>query len=169
MQEHSSPNLRVATVDDAAQIRKIYAPYVEATSISFELVVPTVQQIAGRIQDVTNKYPWLVYERDARILGYAYANEFRSREAYRFTSETAVYVDSECSRQGIGRCLMLQLIQRLKDSGHQQIIAGVTLPNKGSVGLHESLGFRPVGVCSKVGFKFDQWHDVGFWQLDLST
>ncbi len=159
--------IRDANPDDAPQIQAIYAPYVIETVISFEMVPPTVAEILARIQRSTDRLPWLVFEQDGAILGYAYATQFRERAAYENTAETSVYVHRDHHGKRIGTKLMVELIARLKSAGHHRAIAGATLPNPGSASLHRSLGFKEAGVFPEIGRKFDQWHDVGFWSLDL--
>ncbi len=160
--------IRDAVESDAGAIQQIYAPYVLETSISFEMEPPTIEEMLRRMGRVTDRLPWLAMESNGDLLGYAYATQFRAREAYQNTAETSVYVARGHHRQGVGRRLMEELLSRLRTAGHHRAIAGATLPNPGSAGLHESLGFKPVGVFSQIGYKFDQWHDVGFWELDLT-
>ena len=112
-------------------------------------------------------HAWLVAEDDdGRVLGYAYAGQFRVRAAYNSTAEVSAYVDTSAQRSGVGRALYLALFDRLKERGHRLLVAGITLPNDASVRFHETLGFEPVGVFRNIGFKFDRWWDVGWWQLD---
>ena len=160
--------IRDAEVTDAAAIVEIYAPFVCSSSISFEALPPTVEEMAKRIEHSTWRWPWLVCELDGRIAGYSYARPFRTRSAYQFTAETTVYVDPSFKRQGAGLTLMQHLQSRLLTAGHRVAVAGITLPNESSVALHDRLGFKPVGVFPSVGRKFQAWHDVGFWSLELS-
>lgn len=160
--------IRDVLLSDAELIREIYQKHVIGSSTSFELTVPTVSDFHERIQTANERRPWIVMADNDRLCGYAYASPFRSREAYQFTIETTVYVHHDFQRQGIGQTLMGNLLSRLRGLGYHIAIAGVTLPNPGSVGLHERLGFRKVGVFPEVGRKYDQWHDVGFWSLKLS-
>ena len=110
---------------------------------------------------------WLVAERDGRVVGYAYGGPHRSRAAYNWTVEVSAYVDRAAPRRGIGRELYLALFERLKERGFRLLVAGITLPNDASVGIHEALGFERVGVYKNVGYKAGQWWDVGWWQLDM--
>ncbi|MCC6428165.1 MAG: N-acetyltransferase [Phycisphaerales bacterium] len=112
-------------------------------------------------------HPWLIAEIDGRFAGYTKASPWRDRDAYRFTAETTVYVALDMNRRGIGRALMLALLDRLRDMNFHQAIAGIALPNDPSIALHESLGFEKVGIFPEVGRKFDQWWGVGFWQRKL--
>lgn len=160
-------HVRDATTVDAASIRRIYAPHVLGSVVSFEETVPSVATMAARVARATPRTPWLVAARGDEVLGYAYATPWRGRPAYRHSVETTVYVDGAAHRQGIGRVLLETLLERLREEGAHTVIAGVALPNEASVRLHEALGYRPVGVFHEVGFKQDRWVDVGFWQRPL--
>jgi phosphinothricin acetyltransferase len=117
---------------------------------------------------IKTAHVWLVAEDDdGRILGYAYGGTHRTRAAYDSTVEVSAYVDRSAHRGGIGRELYLELFDRLKDRGYRLLVAGITLPNEPSVGFHQALGFTRVGVFKNIGFKFGEWWDVGWWQLDL--
>lgn len=159
--------IRSATPDDAAGVLEIYTPIVEETAISFELSVPSRSDIEDRITKTLERGPWLIAEEEGCCLGYAYAGVWRKRAAYQHTSETAVYVSAVRRRAGVGRQLYRALFEDLRLRGKRTLIAGITLPNDASVRFHEAVGFRQVGIFSKVGFKFDRWHDVGFWEHDL--
>jgi phosphinothricin acetyltransferase len=159
--------IRLAGPNDAAGILAIYGPYCESTCVSFEIVAPTVEQIQERISRVTADYPWLVGEIDGQVVGYVYASRHHERAAYRWSVDVAVYVAAGQQRRGVGRILYEALFSILRDQGHFKAFAGVTLPNPASVGLHESLGFRPAALYRGVGYKFGRWLDVGWWQRDL--
>jgi phosphinothricin acetyltransferase len=159
--------IRLATEADAEAIAAIYAPVVRDTAISFELVPPDGTEMASRLGKVLPKLPWLVYEHEGVVLGYAYAAPFRERPAYRWTLEATVYVKDTARGQGVGRALYGALLPLLRAMGYQTLMAGITLPNAGSVGLHEAMGFVPAGVFEDVGYKFGAWHPVGFWRLAL--
>jgi L-amino acid N-acyltransferase YncA len=156
--------IRAVSVDDAKDIQRIYAPYVENTTISFETMVPTQSEMVSRIAETSAKYPWVVFEHDKKILGYAYASQHRAREAYRWSVDIAVYVDHSHVRQGIGRKLYQVLLDRLAKLGYANAFAGIALPNDASIALHETFGFTAIGVYKKVGYKLGAWHDVGWWQ-----
>jgi phosphinothricin acetyltransferase len=162
MNDRSS--IRSASLKDASAIQEIYAPYVQDTVISFELIPPDREEITRRLTDVLRQYPWLVYERDGMILGYAYASQHRTREAYRWSVDVAVYVRQGYSGKGIGSQLYDRLLEDVQRLGYANAFAGITLPNAASIGLHESKGFQPIGIYRKVGFKNGAWHDVGWWQ-----
>jgi L-amino acid N-acyltransferase YncA len=112
-------------------------------------------------------HAWLVAERDGKVVGYAYGGRHRDRAAYDRTAEVSAYVDRNAQRTGLGRRLYTELFERLRERGFRLLVAGITLPNEASVGIHEALGFEPVGVYKNVGYKNGQWWDVGWWQLDL--
>lgn len=154
---------------DAAACAAIYAPYVRDTAISFEDIPPTPAEMAARIERLTNTHAWLVAENEHEILGYAYACPHRERAAYRWTTEVSVYVDGRQQRRGAGRQLYDSLLNSLTEQGYQVALAVIGLPNDPSVAFHESFGFEPAGVFHRLGFKFGEWWDVGWWQLDLAS
>jgi L-amino acid N-acyltransferase YncA len=160
-------HIRFAEPTDAAGILAIYAPYCESTCVSFEVVSPTVEQMQERISRITADYPWLVAEIDGQTAGYVYASRHHERAAYRWSVDVAVYVAARQQRRGIGRTLYETLFSILREQGLFKTFAGITLPNPASVGLHESLDFRPAAVYEGVGYKFGRWLDVGWWQRDL--
>jgi phosphinothricin acetyltransferase len=161
-----SVRIRIASIDDAAGIRAVYAPYCEDTPVSFE-AAPSVEQMAERIARVLAGYPWLVCEVEDSVAGYVYACPHRERAAYRWAVDVAVYIDKRYHRRGIGQALYELLFSLLRRQNYYKAYAGITLPNPGSVGLHEALGFQPVGVYRGVGYKLGRWRDVGWWQLEL--
>lgn len=163
----SIPEIRLATEHDAGEISAIYAPVVRDTVISFETEPPSVDEMRQRIGSTLERFPWLVFEREGRVSGYAYAGAHRSRAAYQWCVDVSAYVREDERRMGVGRALYTSLISVLALQGYYNAYAGIALPNPASVGLHESVGFRPVGVYEKVGYKLDAWHDVGWWQLSI--
>jgi L-amino acid N-acyltransferase YncA len=160
------PTIRLATRDDAEQVQAIYAPYCY-TPISFETEPPSVEEMRGRLTKVLCQYPWLVCEDGGEVLGYTYAMQHRERAAYRWSVDTTVYVRQGQQRRGVGRALYTSLLAVLPLQGYVNAYAGVTLPNPASVGLHEAVGFQPVGVYRQVGFKCGSWHDVAWFQRPL--
>lgn len=162
------PDLRVAAPDDAEAIAAIYAPFVRDTVISFETTVPDAAEMARRITSTLETHPWLVAEEDGRIIGYAYASQHRTREAYRFSCDVTVYLAEGARGRRLGSRLYTELFRLLRMQGFRNAFAGIAQPNPASVALHESLGFRHLGTYAKVGFKLGQWHDVGWWQLELT-
>ncbi len=163
-----SARIRLAQPSDAAAVAAIYAPVVEQTPTSFELVAPDEQEMRRRITSTLEHYPWLVCEAGGELLGYVYATRHRERPAYRWSVEVSAYVATRARRRGVGRALYTSLFELLARQGFHQAFAGITLPNEASVRLHQSLGFAPIGVFRRIGFKFGAWHDVGWWQRDLS-
>lgn len=160
--------IRPATEADADALAAIYNHYITDTVITFEETPVSVEEFAGRIRHVLEAgYPYLVDEEDGRVTGYAYASQFRTRVAYRYTVETTVYLDQTLTGRGAGTRLYTALIDELKQRGFHLALGGITLPNPASVALHEKLGFHKVAHFSEVGFKFDRWLDVGFWELKL--
>jgi L-amino acid N-acyltransferase YncA len=161
-------NIRPADPErDAAGCAAIYGPFVERTAISFEEHRPSEHDFAQRISTITKAHPWLIAEEHDDIIGYAYGCPHRERAAYRWAAEVTVYVDPSQQRRRIGTTLYKNLFELLQQQGIHVLCAGVTLPNPASVALHESLGFVPVGIYKKIGFKHGRWHDVGWWQLAL--
>jgi L-amino acid N-acyltransferase YncA len=159
--------IRVARADDGAALAAIYAPSVTDAVTSFELVPPDAAEMARRLAAVLEVAPWLVLERDGEVAGFAYAARHRDRAAYQWSVDTSVYVGAAHQRTGVGRALYERLFELLLEQGFYLAHAGITLPNPGSVALHESFGFRPVGVYTAVGYKFGAWHDVGWWRMPL--
>jgi L-amino acid N-acyltransferase YncA len=157
------PIIRLATLDDAAAVQAIYAPYCY-TPISFEAEPPSVAEMRSRLTKVISQFPWLVLDAGGEVLGYVYAAPHRERAAYRWSVDTTVYVRQDQQRRGIGRALYTSLFALLDLQGNVNAYAGVTLPNPGSVGLHEAMGFQPVGVYHRVGFKYGAWHDVAWFE-----
>ena len=161
--------IRLAQGQDAEAIAGIYRPFVEATAISFETEAPGREEMARRIAETMESYPWLVCEIGGGVVGYAYATQHRVRAAYRWSVDTSVYVGQEHRRSGVGRGLYTSLFGILAAQGFFNAYAGITLPNPASVALHESIGFKAVGVYQRVGYKLGAWHDVGWWQLRLNS
>lgn len=153
-------DIRRAKPSDSEQIFEIYRPIIEDTVISFETSPPSVEQIARRIASTLNTHEWLVAQSGNEIVGYTYATQYRSRQAYRRSTETTVYVHRDHRAQGVGRSLYLALFESLRSLDFHQAYAGIALPNEGSIALHEALGFERIGIFKEAGFKFDSWHDV---------
>lgn len=166
-----SPML-VRTFDarDIAPACRLTNHFIQHTAIHFGARPQTDQEFAAMWEEGREKYPWLAAEVEGvgGFSGYAKAGVWRARDAYAPTAEVTVYVDPACHRRGVGRALYAELFRLLRASGFHTAVGGVTLPNEGSVGLHESMGFRHVGTFREVGRKFDQWHDVDWWQLMLT-
>jgi phosphinothricin acetyltransferase len=159
--------LREATVDDAAALLEIYRPFVTDTAVSFEAEVPSVEEFGERIKTSLARWAFLVAERASRPVGYAYGTSHRARHAYRFSTETSVYLDPAHRGLGLGKRLYERLFEDLVARGYCNAYAGIALPNEGSVALHRSVGFQAIGVFPRVGFKFGAWHDVSWWHRPL--
>ncbi|OMB91080.1 acetyltransferase [Mycobacterium colombiense] len=157
----------MATPQDADAVAEIYLPYVRDTAISFEATPPDAEEMRSRITTTLAHLPWLVVTDDERVKGFAYASPHRAREAYRWSVDVSLYLDESIHRRGRGRRLYTALINVLVAQGYINAYAGIALPNPASVGLHEALGFTPVGVFSGVGFKHETWWDVGWWHRRL--
>ena len=160
--------VRPARADDAPAIAALYAPFVDGSGISFEDSAPDGAEMASRMAACGETHPWLVAEAEGELAGYAYASPFRARRGYRFTAETSVYVRSALQGAGVGAALYRPLIETLVAQGFTQAIAAISLPNEASVRLHERFGFERCGVYRQVGWKLDQWWDVGLWQRRLA-
>jgi phosphinothricin acetyltransferase len=164
---HIDPRIILAERGYACDVARIYAQYVTETPISFEEIPPTVDQMAHKIERTLETYPWLVALIGDVVAGYAYASAHRDRAAYRWSVDVSVYMDPRFHRRGIGTLLYRRLFEILRRQNFYNAFAGITLPNAGSVGLHEAMGFRPVGEYENVGYKFGRWHTTGWWQLNL--
>lgn len=159
--------IRLARPGDGEAAAEIYGPIVRETAISFELVPPTAADMAARIATANRNHVWLVAEDAGSVAGYVYAGKHRDPGAYAWSANTSVYLRDDARGKGLGRMLYAALFKILKAQNYRMAFAGIALPNAASVGLHESIGFKALGVYSQVGFKFGRWHDVGWWQLPL--
>lgn len=168
MRTVTTSTIRLATESDAAEIASIYRPYVVDTAITFELDPPSPAEIRDRIESKLAEYPWLVCEYEGEVVGYAYAGPVRKREAYQWSVESSVYVDASVHRNGVARGLYESLFALLDLQGYLNVYAVVTLPNPGSVALHESFGFEQDAEFEAMGYKHGAWHDVGWWSLALA-
>ncbi len=162
--------IRPVEISDASAIADIYNYYINETIITFELEPIGAAEIQSRIGNTTKSgLPYLVYldPTSKELVGYAYAGQWRKRIAYRFVVESAIYLKKGWEGQGIGTQLYAKLFDQLREKEFRSVIAGVSLPNEASVAVHRSMGFRKAGVFERVGYKFDKWIDVEFWQLEL--
>jgi phosphinothricin acetyltransferase len=157
--------LRNAVVDDAARVCDIYNHYVQNTCITFEEEPVSIEEMKQRINNVNKDLIWLVYEENNEIKGYAYITKWRVRSAYRFSVESTVYVDKDYKGQRIGYKLYSALLEQAGKLGIHVVIGGIALPNEASVKLHEKFGFEKVAQLREVGFKHNQWVDVGYWEF----
>jgi phosphinothricin acetyltransferase len=161
--------VRDADVGDAAACAAIYGPYVAETAVSFETDPPSAVELAGRIAAAQRTHAWVVLEEHGRVIGYAYGGPYKSRAAYRWSCEVSVYVERDSQRVGAGRALYAALFDRLTARGFRTAVAGMTLPNPGSEGLHRAMGFEPIGTYRGIGWKDGRWHDVAWLQRELAT
>ncbi len=161
-------SVRPAEPRDAMACAAIYAPYVSDTAVSFELEPPSEGEMAERIATSARTHAWLVLEAGEEVVGYAYGAPFHRRAAYRWACEVSVYLEMGRRRTGGGRALYQALLPRLAERGYLTAIAGMTLPNEASVGLHGAMGFEPVGTYRRIGYKLGRWHDVAWVQLELA-
>lgn len=159
--------LRTATTRDAAGLRAIYAPYIETTAFTFENEVPSVEEIAARIEKGSRSYPWLVCTDGETVAGYVYASLHRDREAYQWTSECSIYIHPKYHGKGLALIMYSILFQIMRMQGLKTVYAGITLPNEASVRLHEKCGFEHFATYDNVGYKMGKWHKVGWWKLQL--
>ncbi len=159
--------IRFATPDDATRICAIYNHFVQHTAITFEEQPVPPETMRQRILEITAALPWLVCEKEGELQGFCYARKWKARSAYRYSVESTIYLHPESTRRGIGSQLYGTLLDDLRGKGLHVVMGGIALPNQGSVALHEKLGFRNVAHFKQVGWKFNRWIDVGYWQLFL--
>ena len=160
--------IRTVRAEDTPALAEIYNHYIVNSPATFEEHVLDVDELRRRIATVTGMgLPWLVAETSSRVVGYAYANRWRERSAYRYSVESTVYLDPQHLGEGWGAALYSSLVDGLRDCGVHAVLAGITLPNPASVALHEKMGMRKVAHLHEVGYKQGQWLDVGYWQRIL--
>ncbi len=154
---------------DGADCAAIYAPAVADGATSFEEPpAPDGEAMAARIAETSRTHPWLVIEDAGRVVAYAYASPHRSRAAYRWAADVAIYVAAGHRRRGSGRLLYPALFELMRRQGLRVACAGITVPNDASVGLHQAVGFERVGTYRRIGWKAGAWRDVSWWQLLLA-
>jgi phosphinothricin acetyltransferase len=159
--------IRLAHTEDAADILAIYRPFIELTSVSFELNVPSMEEMKNRIRKTYPRYPWLVCTHQEKVIGYAYAGLHRKREAYQWTTEVSVYVHDDYRKKKIGSALYSALLDILKLQGFISILAGITIPNPGSISFHKAFGFEFFARYENVGYKFGNWHATEWYQISF--
>jgi L-amino acid N-acyltransferase YncA len=159
--------VRPFTRVDVAPANRVTNHYIRHTAVHFGTEPASDEEFEAGWLEGREQYPWLAAEVGNQFAGYAKAYQWRSREAYRRTAEVGIYVDPSFQRRGVGKALYAELIRACRGMGFRTLVAGIALPNEGSVRLHESCGFVHVGTFQAVGRKFEEWHDVGFWQLML--
>jgi L-amino acid N-acyltransferase YncA len=160
--------VRLAAKTDAKEIIDIYTPSILNAAISFETEVPSVEEMQKRIKTILQTYPWIVCSVDGKIGGYVYGSKYRDREAYQWSCECTAYIHEQFKGKGIGKKLYQLLFQLLKLQGFRTVYAVITLPNEPSTNLHEKCGFEKFAEYENVGYKFGNWHTVGWWKLRLN-
>lgn len=168
MKAEKDVRVRFADTEDAAELLNIYTPYITDTAITFEYVIPPVEDFAGRIESVMQSFPWLVCEVDGKPAGYAYASRFRPRAAFQWDAEVSVYLSAEFHRSGIGSALYDCLEAILKEQGYLNLYALITHPHPASEGFHAGRGYRPLGIYHGTGYKFGKWHDLIVMEKQLA-
>ena len=162
-------HIRMAKPEDAAQLKEIYAPYVEKTAITFEYEPPSEEEFQRRIAETLKKFPYLVYEEDGRIVGYAYASSFHERAAFQWDAELSIYLREECRQKGVGRKLYTRLMDLLRKRGILKVYAHITYPNDASIAFHEAMGFTYTARFPKTGYKLGAWRDTVFMEKELKA
>lgn len=160
--------IRLANKKDAASILKIYAPYIENTSFTFETEVPSLIDFQKRINNYQVNWPWLVCEYEGIVAGYAYGSKYRERTGYQWCVETSIYIHDDFQKSGIGKALYEALLEILKKQGYRNVYAVINLPNDKSVKFHESCGFVFFAMYPNVGYKLGKWKNVGWWQKNIN-
>ena len=159
--------IRLAERSDVSGILEIYAPFILKTSVTFEEIVPDEASFWERIQGIMAELPYLVCEIDGRVAGYAYASGYRSRASYRWSKEVSVYVHPDFQRKKIADALYTSLNEMVRYQGIANLLAIITMPNEPSVAFHEHWGYVKCGEFSNVGYKLNQWQNVGWFELFL--
>ncbi len=170
----SELKIRDAQLEDAQRLVEIYSHYVLDTAVSFECTAPSVEEFAERIKNIKTKFPYLVCEKDGKIIGYVYASSYSSRAAYDWTVSTSIYVDKDCRRNGAGALLYKELEKRLKEKGSVNLLAGVAFcENEDEYLTHDSqkfhlkMGYSEVAHMKGVGKKFERWYDIKWFQKKI--
>lgn len=159
--------IRIASLQDAREIYQIYEPYILNTPITFETEPIPLEAFQERMNKVLNKFPWLVCERDGRIIGYAYASLYRERAAFAWDCECSVYIKEGEHHKGIATLLYNKLFDILKDQGYYRVYSLITYPNEGSVGLHKKFGFTEIALLKNTGYKLGAWRDMIVLEKEL--
>ncbi|MEQ9764026.1 GNAT family N-acetyltransferase [Streptococcus jiangjianxini] len=159
--------IRSAKSSDAEELLNLYAPYVEKTAITLEYTVPSVSEFKHRIRQTLTNFPYLVYQENEEILGYAYASSYKDRAAYDWSCEVSIYVAEKARGKQIGTKLYDALENELEKMGMKNVLACITYPNEASIGFHQDRGYEKVGHFTKMGYKFERWHDIVWMQKRL--
>lgn len=162
-------SIRQATVQDVPRILEIYAPYVENTAISFEYTVPSLEAFTQRFLGITAQFPWLVWEENGQILGYAYGSLPFERAAYGWNAEASIYLAPEAKGRGIGRKLYATLEEQLKNQGYKKVYAIITTANEASVAFHKAVGYRHTAAFPNCGYKFGTWYGTIWMEKELNN
>lgn len=162
-------SVRHATVQDVPRILEIYAPYVQNTAISFEYAVPTLEEFTQRFLGITAQFPWLVWEENGAILGYAYGSLPFERTAFQWSAEASIYLCPEAQGKGIGRKLYAALEKILKAQGYKKVYAIITTANAPSVAFHKAVGYRHTATMPDCGYKLGNWHGIVWMEKDLNN
>ncbi len=160
--------IRPARAEDSVRIAEIYAPYVRDTVITFEDKVPHAAGMERRLQEVSRRFPWLVWEENGIVRGYAYAHQIQSRAAFQWSAETSIYLDWNHRRHGAGRALYQELEKQLKEIGVAQLYAQISVPNPESIGFHHACGFQDLCLYPHIGYKLGKWCDLAVLYKELS-
>jgi L-amino acid N-acyltransferase YncA len=163
----TQPHIRLIRPDDTEPTLEVYKPYVEQTAISFEYEVPSTDEWNKRIASYASEYPWLVCEIDNEIAGYAYSSQHRTRTAYQWSVDSAIYLSEKFHGRGIAKKLYQTLFEILKLQGFVNVFAGITMPNEKSEQLHKRCGFYEIALYKNVGYKFGEWRDVKWLELNF--
>lgn len=161
--------IRMATEADIPEILDIYGPYVQETAISFEYTVPTLEEFTRRFLEITTRLPWLVWEENGQILGYAYGSLPFERAAYQWCAEASIYLRPQAQGKGIGRRLYFVLEQLLKLQGYRKVYAIITTANDRSVAFHEAMGYRHTATMPDCGYKFGCWYGTVWMEKPLDS
>lgn len=161
--------IRPATAQDVPQILDIYRPYIETTAISFEYTVPTLEAFTQRFLTITAQFPWLVWEENGTVLGYAYGSLPFERAAYQWSAEASIYLRPEARGKGIGRKLYAALEDILRKQGYRKVYAIITTANEASVAFHKAVGYRHTATFPDCGYKFGAWYGTIWMEKDLNT
>ena len=159
--------IRQVKKEDAQAILDIYNYYIENSVITFEEIPLSLMEMEERIQKISAKYPYLVKEEDGEVKGYAYANTWKERSAYKHSAEVSVYIKNGYQGRGWGKELLKSLLKDIYKTDLHVIVSGIALPNEKSIKMCESCGFKKIGQFKEIGFKKDKWIDVGYWELIL--
>jgi len=162
-------SIRQATVQDVPRILEIYAPYVQNTAISFEYTVPTLEEFTQRFLGITAQFPWLVWEENGTVLGYAYGSAPFERAAFQWSAEASIYLCPEACGKGIGKKLYAALEQLLQAQGYKKVYAIITTANEPSVAFHKAVGYRHTATMPGCGYKLGSWHGIVWMEKDLNS